>query len=187
MARARTEDTDRRARELLKQPYTRVLVPEEEGGFSAEILELPGCFASGETVSETHRNLEAAALSWIEAELAKGASIPQPIKHYDASGTFLLRPPRTLQARATLLAAMDGVSLNQLWIAAMAEYIGQRTALARSVKMPTTAQVVIVIRGGMPTLPETSGTFSLSQDRVPIESATTRGVSAFQSAEYATS
>jgi len=37
------------SKEILRKPYARVLVPDENGGFFAEILEFPGCFAEGET------------------------------------------------------------------------------------------------------------------------------------------
>ena len=51
----------------MRLPYPRVLIPEAEGGFSAQILGFPGCFAQGETAEETARNLESAAESWLEA------------------------------------------------------------------------------------------------------------------------
>jgi predicted RNA binding protein YcfA (HicA-like mRNA interferase family) len=35
------------ATEYLKKPYGRLLVPEDEGGYRAEIIEFPGCFAEG--------------------------------------------------------------------------------------------------------------------------------------------
>lgn len=66
-------------RDYLKQPYARILVPDESGGYSAEVLELPGCFAEGETADEAMDALERAAESWIEAALELGQSIPDPL------------------------------------------------------------------------------------------------------------
>jgi predicted RNase H-like HicB family nuclease len=44
-----------------------VLHPEEEGGFSAEVPALPGCFSQGETVEEALANIKEAAEGWLEA------------------------------------------------------------------------------------------------------------------------
>ena len=43
----------RTAKDYLKEPYSRVLVPESDGTYSADILEFPGCFAEGKTPNET--------------------------------------------------------------------------------------------------------------------------------------
>ncbi|KKK46677.1 hypothetical protein LCGC14_3162840, partial [marine sediment metagenome] len=48
---------DTQAEQILKRPYTRILVPEEDGSFSAEILEFPGCYADGETATDAYDNL----------------------------------------------------------------------------------------------------------------------------------
>jgi antitoxin HicB len=64
--------------EYLKMPYSRVIIPDEIGGFSAHILEFPGCLAEGETVEETYRSLERAAESWITVALDDGQDIPLP-------------------------------------------------------------------------------------------------------------
>lgn len=120
------------AAEILKRPYSRILIPEAEGGFSAEILEFPGCFAEGETAHEAVQNLEAAALSWVEAAQAQGLSIPEPTgAQEDASGRFVLRVPRALHQRAVRLARRDGVSLNQFVVAALAERVGGEDLVAR--------------------------------------------------------
>jgi len=64
--------------EYLKEPYSRILIPEEDGGFSAKILEFDGCYAIGETVEEAYRNLENTARSWIGVCLDHGLDIPPP-------------------------------------------------------------------------------------------------------------
>ncbi len=64
--------------EYLKEPYSRILIPDENGFFSAEIMEFPGCFAEGKTADEAMHNLEEAAKSWIEASLEQGHEIPEP-------------------------------------------------------------------------------------------------------------
>jgi len=113
-----------RVAELLAAPYARILVPDEEGGYSAEVLEFPGCFAEGDTAEEAVENLERAAESWLIACVERGIDVPKPLTNYEASGKFALRLPRTLYARATKAAAREGVSLNQFISAAVAERLG---------------------------------------------------------------
>src|SRR5215217_725483 len=49
-------------RDYLTKPYARVLTPDAEyGGYTAEILEFPGCVTEGDTPDEALENLEAAA------------------------------------------------------------------------------------------------------------------------------
>ena len=114
--------------ETLKKPYARVLVPDSTGGFFAELLEFPGCFAEGETSSEAYEQLEKAAESWIEAALELGQEIPEPLSSHDYSGKLALRLPKSLHKKATFFAQQDGVSLNQYIICAIAEKIGEARA-----------------------------------------------------------
>ena len=37
---------------ILKKPYTKILIANEDQSYSAEILEFPGCYAQGETANE---------------------------------------------------------------------------------------------------------------------------------------
>jgi predicted RNase H-like HicB family nuclease len=67
-----TKEVKQRVKELLLKPYVRVLVPEEDGGFSAAIPEFSGCFADGRSAKEAARNLERAAYSWLFAMLEGG-------------------------------------------------------------------------------------------------------------------
>lgn len=119
------------ARNLLKRPYARVLIPQEEGGYSAEILEFPGCFAEGETAEDTYRDLEEAARVWIAECVVKGEPIPQPLTSAEGSGKFALRLPRALYVRASKAAARDHISLNQFIVNAVAERLGAAVAIGR--------------------------------------------------------
>lgn len=112
------------AEEYLKEPYSRILIPEEDGGFSSEILEFPGCYSQGETAEEAYRNLEETAKSWIETCLAQGQDIPAPAANQECSGKFALRLPKSLQKQAARIAERDGVSLNQFFVSAISEKIG---------------------------------------------------------------
>src|SRR5580698_5551262 len=53
-----------------------ILIPEEEGGFSAHALRLPGCVSQGETEVEALSNISEAFRGVIETHRALGNSIP---------------------------------------------------------------------------------------------------------------
>jgi antitoxin HicB len=112
------------SRDYLKEPYTRVVIPDETGGFNAEILEFPGCFAQGDTVEEAYKELEDAAESWIEVRLSQGHEIPDPFSNLDYSGMISLRLPRSIHKRAAVIAERDRVSLNSFLMTAVASRIG---------------------------------------------------------------
>jgi predicted RNase H-like HicB family nuclease len=119
------------AQEYLQQPYARVLVPEEGGGFSARILEFPGCIAEGETRDEALEALERAAESWLEVALDLGHAIAAPFAAQDYSGKFALRLPRSLHEQVVRIAEMNNTSANQFIVAALAEKIGWHAAVAQ--------------------------------------------------------
>jgi predicted RNase H-like HicB family nuclease len=112
-------------KEYLREPYSRVLTPDEETGtYTAEIREFPGCVAQGDSPEEAYRNLEAAAESWIEVALEVGQAIPEPAQEESYSGRVALRLPKSLHRRAAQAAERDGTSLNQFLVAAVAEQLG---------------------------------------------------------------
>jgi predicted RNase H-like HicB family nuclease len=118
--------------DTLKRPYGRVVVPEEDGTFRAEMLEFPGCIATGGTAAEALAELEEVALGWIESALAKGQAIPGPMEEQEFSGKLVLRLPRSLHRKAARAAERDGVSLNQFILAGLAERVGERAAAPRA-------------------------------------------------------
>jgi antitoxin HicB len=112
----------------LKQPYARLVIPETDGTFRGEMLEFPGCIATGETPSEALSALEDAAQSWLAAALSRGQHIPEPVDSNEFSGRTVLRLPRSLHKKASRLAEREGVSLNQFILASLAEHVGARAA-----------------------------------------------------------
>jgi predicted RNase H-like HicB family nuclease len=115
----------------LRMPYARLLVPEEDGSYRAEILEFPGCIAVGDDEAEALSELHAVAEDWIDAAMEMGTPIPPPLEETDYSGKLNLRLPKSLHRKASLAADFDSVSLNQLIVTALAEYVGQRAAVQR--------------------------------------------------------
>lgn len=65
---------------VLQRPYSRVITPNECGGYSAQLLEFPGCWSEGLTMGEALSKLEQAARAWLEDALSKELPIPKPIK-----------------------------------------------------------------------------------------------------------
>ena len=60
----------------LKYPIT--LYSEDEGGYVAEIKDLPGCLTQGDTLEETINNINEARELWIETAYEAGDDIPLP-------------------------------------------------------------------------------------------------------------
>ncbi len=101
----------------LAAPYVRMLVPNaEDGGYLAEVLELPGCISEGETLEQAYQNVEEAMAGWIGAMLDSDRPIPEPVGAKEYSGSFPLRLSTELHRAAALRAIQEEVSLNQ-WIA----------------------------------------------------------------------
>lgn len=118
-----------RLRQLLAKPYSRVLMPAEDGAYSAEILEFPGCTVSAPTPSEAYAKLEKAAKQWLTDCLSNGRTPPRPLANENVSGRFALRLPRSLYVRAGRAAARESVSLNQYITTALAERVGASSVL----------------------------------------------------------
>ena len=110
----------------LSAPYVRMIIPNsEEGGYLAEVLELPGCISEGETPEEAYRNLEDAMAGWIAASLDTDRPIPDPVGDRDYSGHFPLRMSTELHRVAALRAMQEGVSLNQWIVGAIAQKVAK--------------------------------------------------------------
>lgn len=96
----------------LNYPYT--IEEEEEDGekvYVAEIPDLPGCGAQGNTLEEARKNLEKAKEIWIEESWNRKLSIPEPSRDY--SGRILLRISPVLHGQLNKHARQAGLSLNQ--------------------------------------------------------------------------
>ena len=123
----------------LAKPYARLVIPESDGTFRGEILEFPGCLATGDTPSETLSALEDTAKDWLEAALAHGQHIPVPIDSNEFSGRLVLRLAKSLHKKAARLAEFEGVSLNQFIATSLAESVGERAKASSTVFVNTTS------------------------------------------------
>ena len=118
-----------RAKALLNKPYARRLTPDAAGGFTASISEFPGCFAEGETAEEAIVNLQGAAESWLQVALSLGQDIREPVDFGGFSGKVALRIPRSLHKQVAELAALEGTSINQVFVSAISHYVGSKQIL----------------------------------------------------------
>jgi antitoxin HicB len=111
----------------LSAPYVRMIIPNtEEGGYLAEVLELPGCITEGDTLEEAYQNLEDAMAGWIETSLEDNRPIPEPVGDKEFSGHFPLRMSTELHRAAALRAMQEGVSLNQWIVGAIAAQVAKQ-------------------------------------------------------------
>ncbi len=108
----------------------RPLSGEEGGGWLVEYPDLPGCMSDGETIEEAIANAEDAKHCWIAAMEEAGRPIPPPSgeRAEGYSGKWQLRAPKSLHRRLAGRAKHEGVSLNTLVVALLAEGLGERSA-----------------------------------------------------------
>jgi predicted RNase H-like HicB family nuclease len=136
--------------EYLRRPYGRMVVPESDGTFRAEIMEFPGCLATGETAAEALANLEATAMGWLEATIARGQHVPDPIDGATHSGKLVVRLGRDLHRRSAHMAAAEGVSLNQFIVSGVAERVGSFARSTMIYAHSASVQAGLTIRIGFP-------------------------------------
>jgi antitoxin HicB len=108
----------------------RPLSEAEGGGYLIEFPDLAGCVSDGATPEEALANGMDAMASWLHAAALHGDPIPEPITHQQESafnGKILLRVPRSMHGRLVSRARQEGVSLNQLTLALVAEGMGARS------------------------------------------------------------
>lgn len=97
----------------LGQNYPITLYNAEEGGYVAELEDLPGCLTEGETVEEAIQNLDNARNAWIQTAYEDGVDIPLPRSDEEYSGKFMVRIPKYLHRHLAEKAKRESVSLNQ--------------------------------------------------------------------------
>ena len=115
--------------EQLKYPFeVRPLSEGERRGYLISFPDLPGCFSDGGTIEEAIKNGIDAVNSWIETSKEFNDPIPEPGSN-QASGRFVQRIPKSLHARLAARAKQEGVSMNALVTAIIAEALGKREAL----------------------------------------------------------
>jgi antitoxin HicB len=111
--------------ETLPRFEIRPLSEEEGGGYLIEFPDYPGCVADGETPEEAMIEGRDALTAYIRTLEELGRAIPNP-KSDAFSGQWRLRVPRSMHAALARRADREGVSLNSLVTAILAEGLGRR-------------------------------------------------------------
>lgn len=127
MRKAKTRAQIERLRDL---PWTVELRRNHDGTFFARVVELPGCMTEGADEHEALRNLREAQELWLETEIARGASIPEPGLSREYSGKFTVRTSALVHRLAAETAKRLGVSLNEFASEALALVVGASGAVS---------------------------------------------------------
>jgi antitoxin HicB len=101
----------------------RPLSKDEGGGYLVEYPEIPGCMSDGETIEEAIANGREALRDCLEVFKESGRKAPKPGIE---AAQWRQRLPRTLYLKLTERAKNEGVSINSLVTAMIAEAIGSR-------------------------------------------------------------
>jgi RNA polymerase sigma-B factor len=112
----------------IKQPYHIELVKDDapDGGWTAQVEELPGCAVQGASADEAVRGVERAMRDWITDALANGRDVPKPRSAASHSGRLLVRMPQSLHAELARAAEREEVSLNQFITSSLSSAVGWR-------------------------------------------------------------
>jgi antitoxin HicB len=124
--------------EYLTLPYHIEIIhdnDDENPGWVARVVELPGCITQGDTFEELGEMIEDAMRGWIGLALEDGDPVPEPRPDEDYSGKFVVRVPRSLHRQLAEAAEREGVSLNQFINVALGIAVGRANA-STSVSYP---------------------------------------------------
>jgi antitoxin HicB len=107
--------------EYLALEYPFQVIASRDGGYVITYPDLPGCLTQADSLDEIAEMADEARRLWIEAEYEDGRDIPLPSYPEEYSGKFVARVPRSLHRQLAEEADRQGVSLNQLVVALLAQ------------------------------------------------------------------
>jgi predicted RNase H-like HicB family nuclease len=134
---------DMERRELkfyLSLHYPVTIYTDPDGGYVAEIEELPGCMTQAETLDEAFKAIEDARQVWIKGTYEMGQDIPLPRDMEEYSGKFMVRIPRSLHRNLVRAAQREGVSLNQ-YVASLLAAGVQRDVIPLQIRSASQPQI----------------------------------------------
>jgi len=104
----------------------RPLNAEDGGGFLISYPDFSECISDGATLDEALKNGKDALKATIAALKTHGLPVPAPNSGGVASGKFVARVPKTVHAQLATRAKAEGVSLNALVLAFIAQGLGRK-------------------------------------------------------------
>lgn len=107
--------------------YPITFYPEEDGGFTVEVVDLPGCLSQGDTAEEAFEMIAEAKELWLEVAHEYGDPIPMPSTEIEYSGKTMLRMPKYLHQKLAEAAKQEETSLNQYIVSLLSERNALRT------------------------------------------------------------
>jgi antitoxin HicB len=119
-------DIQERVQYYMRLPYSMtVKYREEQGGYYvAGYVELPDLNMTGNTPEEAVKELLIEKPEWFETCIKLGIKIPLPVNPQKYSGKIVLRMPPSMHESLIQLAKLEGTSLNQYMLVALARGIG---------------------------------------------------------------
>lgn len=107
--------------EALERQYRFDVIADPDGGYVVRFPDLPGCMTQIEDLSDLGIVADEIRTLWIEAAFDLGQEIPAPSYPEEFSGKFNVRIPKSLHRDLVVLAAEEGVSLNQLVVSLLSD------------------------------------------------------------------
>jgi antitoxin HicB len=106
-------------------PYTIVLEQhnDQRTYWVARVAELPHCLIHANSPEEALSEIEVVKSEWIQSNLEEHLPIPEPVER-KYSGEIRVRMPPSLHRTLADRAELEGVSLNQYMVAALAQAAG---------------------------------------------------------------
>lgn len=104
----------------------RHLTADEGVGFLISFPDLPGCMSDGDTMAEAKKNAAEAIASYLASCRKHNDPVPEPGSGGLASGKFLVRLPKSLHVALAERAKVEGVSMNLMFTALVAEGLGRK-------------------------------------------------------------
>jgi len=134
----------RTVEEYLHLPYTIEVIRDEEEdvGWAARVVELPGCITQGEDFQELGEMIEDAMRVWLKTAIEDGVDIPEPRPEENYSGKFIVRVPKSLHRELVEIADREGVSLNMYVNTALGKAVGQHPSEQQKVGAETLVPVI---------------------------------------------
>jgi antitoxin HicB len=119
-------DIKKQVEYYMKLPYTMTVKyrPEQGGYYVAGYIELPDLTMTGETPEEAVKELLIEKPEWFETCLKLNVKIPVPVEPRKYSGKIVIRMPPSMHESLIRITELEGISLNQYMLTALARSIG---------------------------------------------------------------